>query len=216
MTSTAISAQGSTLAISSSTGATKTITGIAVGNPTILTSAEHGFQNGDIVTLSGLTGADAATLNAQAVVVRNVTMNTFAFDIDTTDRTITVDGTNGTATAVAWTRIGNLKSFKGFDGEANEIEKTNLSSDAKEFMLGLQDFGHFTFDVDKDFNDAGQMACSAAKASGMVKQFRLTLPNGRTATFNAYVKNDPLDGGVDQILKTTGVSLRITGAVTYA
>lgn len=213
MTSTAISAQGSTLAVSGSAGTAKNITAITLGFPTILTSAAHGFANGDILTLAGLTGADAGVLNGQTVVIKNITANTFAVDIDTTGKTITAAGT---ATPVTWTPIGNLTSFKGFDGQANEIDKTNLSSDAKEFMLGLQDFGHFTFDVDKDFTDPGQLACDAAKRAGSLKQFKLTLPNAKTATFSGYVKNSPLDGGVDQILKTTGVSIRITGDVVYA
>ncbi|MDM8356671.1 phage tail tube protein [Pandoraea communis] len=213
MTSTAISAQGSTLAVSGSAGTAKNITAIALGNPTILTSAAHGFANGDILTLAGLTGADAGVLNGQTVVIKNITANTFAVDVDTTGKTITAAGT---ATPVTWTPIGNLTSFKGFDGQANEIDKTNLTSTAKEFMLGLQDFGHFTFDVDKDFTDPGQLACDAAKRAGTLKQFKLTLPNSKTATFSGYVKNSPLDGGVDQILKTTGVSIRITGDVVYA
>lgn len=213
MSSTAISAQGSTLAVSGSAGTAKNITAISLGFPTILTSAAHGFANGDILTLAGLTGADAGVLNGQTVVIKNITANTFAVDVDTTGKTITAAGT---ATPVTWTSIGNLTSFKGFDGQANEIDKTNLSSDAKEFMLGLQDFGHFTFDVDKDFTDPGQLACDAAKRAGSLKQFKLTLPNAKTATFSGYVKNSPLDGGVDQILKTTGVSIRITGDVVYA
>jgi hypothetical protein len=212
MTSTAISAQGSTLSISTGNGAAKAITGIALGFPTIVTSAAHGFSNGDIETFAALAGN--TTLNGQTAVIKNVTANTYAVDIDTTAGAAYTNG--GTATPVAWTPIGNLNNFKGFDGTANEIDKTNLSSVAKEFMLGLQDFGHFTFDVDKDFADPGQVACDAAKRAGTLKQFKLTLPNGKTATFSAYVKNSPLDGGVDQILKTTGISLRITGDVVYA
>lgn len=213
MASTAISAQGSTLSVSGSAGTAKTITAIALGNPTIITSTAHGFANGDIVTLSGLTGADAAVLNGQTAVVRNITTNTFAIDIDTTGKTITAAGT---ATPTTWTPIGNLISFKGFDGQANEVDVTNMSSTAKEYRLGLQDYGHFTFDVNKDFSDAGQVACDTAKRSGTLKSFKLTLPNSKTATFSGYVKNSPLDGGVDQILKTTGVSIRITGDVVYA
>ncbi|WP_316150433.1 phage tail tube protein [Cupriavidus sp. BIC8F] len=213
MPNTAISAQGSTLQISSTAGSAKTISGIALGNPTILTSAAHGLSNGDVVTLAGLTGADAGLLNGQQVVIRNVTANTFAVDIDTTGKTITAAGT---ATPLTWVPINNITQFKGFDGQANEIDTTNLSSVAKEYMLGLQDFGHFTFDVNKDFTDAGQLACDAAKVASAVKSFKLTASNGKTATFNAFVKNTPLDGAVDQVLKVTGVTLRITGAVTYA
>jgi len=212
MPSTAVSAQGSTLSVSGAAGVAKNITGLALGFPTILTAAAHGFSNGDIVTFAALTGNTA--LNGVTAVVKNVTANSYAVDVDTTGGAAYVNG--GTATPVAWTPIANVTSFKGFDGQANEIDKTNLSSTAKEFMLGLQDFGHFTFDVDKDFADPGQVACDAAKRAGTLKQFKLTLPNTKTATFSGYVKNSPLDGGVDQILKTTGVSIRITGDVVFA
>ncbi|MEM5325174.1 phage tail tube protein [Paraburkholderia sp. JHI2823] len=212
MTSTAISAQGSKLEVSGGSGAAKNITGLALGFPTILKAVAHGMANGDIVTFAALTGN--TTLNGVTAVVKNVTTDTFAVEVDTTGGAAYVNG--GTATPAQWAPIANLKSFKGFDGQANEIDKTNLSSTAKEYMLGLQDFGHFTFDVDKDFADPGQLACSAAKRAGTLKNFRLTLPNGTTATWAAYVKNDPLDGGVDQLLATTGVSLRISGDVTFA
>ncbi|MCA3206905.1 MAG: hypothetical protein INH07_06520, partial [Cupriavidus sp.] len=79
-----------------------------------------------------------------------------------------------------------------------------------------QDWGTFSFDVNRDFNDAGQQAVDAAKRAGSQKSFKLTLPNLKTKTFNGYVKNSPLEGGVDQVLKTSGVTLRITGDVVDA
>lgn len=212
MTSTAISAQGTTFSISGSAGTAKNVTGLALGFPTIVDSAAHGFSNGDVVTFASLAGN--TTLNGVTAVVKNVTTNTFAVDVDTTGGSAWTSG--GTATPTTWTQVNNVVSFKGFDGQASEIDKTDLSSVAKEFALGLQDFGHFTFDVNKDFTDPGQVACDAAKASGTLKSFRLLAPNGKTATFSGYVKNSPLDGGVDQLLKTGGVQIRITGAVTYA
>ncbi|GLC92317.1 hypothetical protein Tamer19_17250 [Cupriavidus sp. TA19] len=213
MPSTAISAQGSKVEVSGTTGSAKTITAIALGFPTILTSAAHALVNGDVVTLAGLTGTHASDLNGQTVVIKNVTTNTFAFDINTTGRTITAAGT---ATPVTWTKIENLVNFKGFDGQASELDATDMDSTAKEFLLGLQDWGSFTFDVNRDFNDAGQQAVDAAKRAGTKKTYKLTLPNGKTKTFDAYCKNSPLEGGVDQLLKTTGITLRITGDVVDA
>lgn len=213
MPSTAISAQGSKLEVSSTAGAAKTITGVAVGFPTIITSAAHGLSNGDVTTLAGVTGADAALLNGQTVVVKNKTTNTFAVDIDTTGKTVTAAGT---ATPLGWTKVENLVSFKGFDGQASELDVTDLDSTAKEFRLGLQDWGTFSFDVNKDFTDPGQVALDTAKRTATLKTFKLTLPNLKTKTFDAYVKNTPLEGGVDAVLKATGVSLRITGDVTDA
>lgn len=210
MASTAISAQGSVVAIGTGSGAAKTISGISLGNPTIITATAHGFVNGDVVTLAGLTGADAATLNGQTVSVRNVTTNTFAVYIDTTGKTITAAGT---ATSVTFTNVANVRSFSGFDGAASEIDVTNLDSLAKEFRLGLVDPGQFTFEIDYNSSNAGHVALRSKQVSGLLSNFKLTLPDSTVITFNAYVKKFSLGGGVDAVAKTQ-VDLRISGAVT--
>lgn len=210
MASTAISAQGSVVAIGTGSGAAKTISGISLGNPTIITATAHGFVNGDVMTLAGLTGADAATLNGQTVSVRNVTTNTFAVYIDTTGKTITAAGT---ATSVTFTNVANVRSFSGFDGAASEIDVTNLDSLAKEFRLGLVDPGQFTFEIDYNSSNAGHVALRSKQVSGLLSNFKLTLPDSTVITFNAYVKKFSLGGGVDAVAKTQ-VDLRISGAVT--
>jgi hypothetical protein len=210
MTTTAISAQGSVLAIGTGTGAAKTISAIALGNPTILTATSHGFANGDMVTLAGLTGADAATLNGQQVSVRNITTSTFAVYIDTTGKTITAAGS---ATSITFTAIGNIHDFSGFDGSASELETTNMSSTAKEFMLGLTDAGQFTISVDYDSANAGHIALRAKQVSGLISNFKLTLPNATVIDFTGYVKKFSLAGGVDALAKTS-VDIRITGPVS--
>lgn len=210
MSSSAISAQGSVIAIGTGSGAAKTLTAIALGNPTILTCAAHGLANGDVVTLAGLTGTDAATLNGQSVSVRNITTNTFAINIDTTGKTITAAGT---ATSSVFTNVANVRTFSGFDGAASEIDVTNLDSIAKEFRLGLSDPGQFTFEIDYDSANAGHIALRARQTSGVLSNFKLTLPNGGVITFFAYVKKFSLGGGVDAVAKTS-VDLRITGSIT--
>ena len=214
MASTALSAQGSILQIATGTGGAKTITAIAVGNPTIITSAAHGLNNGDVVAVAGVTGADAALINGFSWVVTNKTTNTFAVQLDSTGKTLTA---SGTATPNTYTAIANVKTFTGFDGSSSEIDKTNLSSAAKEFSLGLVDPGHFTVEMDQDLGDAGQLALRAAQASGATKSFKLILPAGTTptASFNALVKKVSSQGGVDAIVKSSA-ELRITGAITWA
>jgi len=210
MSSTAISAQGSIIAVNTGVGAAKTISAIALGNPTILTATSHGFQNGDVVTLAGLTGIDAATLNGQTVSVRNVTASTFAVYIDSTAKAITAAGT---ATSITFTNIANVKTFTGFDGAASEIDVTNLDSLAKEFRLGLVDPGQFTFEIDYDSGNVGHIALRAKQVSGVLNNFKLTLPDATVVTFTAYVKKFSLGGGVDAVAKTS-VDLRISGPVT--
>lgn len=211
MTSTAISAQGSILQVSSSTASAKTITGIALGFPTIVTSAAHGLLAGDVVTFASIGGT--TVLNGQTSVIRDVTTNTFAVDINTTGGAAYTSG--GTATPAAWTQIGNFKTIKGFDGKTAKLDATNLSSLAKEYRAGLIDPGNFSFDVDVDMADAGQLALQNYRANATLANYKLTLPNSHTATFVGFVESFPWDGGVDKILSAT-VNIIITGPITYA
>lgn len=112
--------------------------------------------------------------------------------------------------------IANVRSFSGFDGEAGDIDITNLSSTAKEFDVGLQDAGGFSFEWHPDYADAGQNAVRAAQTAGTLKTFMLTLPNATTATFAGYVKNAKgVSGGTDAVVEGS-VSIKITGSVTFA
>lgn len=216
MASDAISAQGSTLKISTGTGAAKNITAAAIGNPTIITSTTHGLANGDVVSIaaiSGTLGSDATNgLNGKSFVVSNVTTNTFAVQVNSTGLVYT---SGGTATPVTYTQIKEVKTFSGFDGQASEIDVTNLDSTAKEFRLGLVDEGGFSFEMNQVNTDPGQIALRASKNAGTIRTYQLTLPNAEVATFTAFAKALPTAGGVDGVL-TSSVALRISGSVAWA
>lgn len=216
MASTAISAQGAVLSIGTGTGGAKTVTAVQVGFPTILTSAAHGLANGDVVALAAFGGADAAVLNGQTATLKNKTTNTWAVDIDTTGKTITAG--SATATPTTWTTVNNVASYTGFDGAASELDKSNLSSTAKEYMLGLVDPGQFSMELHTDLNDAGQAALRSKQQSGAISNFRLVLPgavSNLTYTFTGYVKKFTQTGGVDQVVKSS-CDVRISGPVTLA
>lgn len=211
MTSTAISAQGSTVSISTGSGAAKNITGIALGYPTIITIANHGFSNGDAVVLSGIGGT--TVLNGQTLTVKNKTTNTFAVDVDTTGGSAYTSG--GTATPNTYSAIANVRDFSGLDGTASELDATNLSSAAKEIRLGIVDYGQFSINVDHDAADPGQAACLAAYTSGTSRQMKVVLPNNNTASFVGYVKKFTLTGAVDALVKRA-IDIRISGPVTWS
>lgn len=114
------------------------------------------------------------------------------------------------------TAIANVFSFSGLDGEASEIDVTNLTSTAKEFRLGLKDYGGFSIEYHPDYSDSGQDTLRAAGVSGAQKTFRVTLPDATTLTFAGFVKNaDSVSGGIDAVL-TGSASIKITGDVTVA
>lgn len=77
---------------------TRTITGITQANPGVVTSAAHGFANGDIVYISGVVGM--TELNGLEFVIANVAANTFELKgINTTSYTAYSSG--GTANRVS-------------------------------------------------------------------------------------------------------------------
>jgi hypothetical protein len=212
MTSSAISAQGSTFQVNTATAGAKAITAAAVGNPTIFTSAAHGLQNGDVIVFAAIVGTIAALFNGLQFIVTNKTTNTFAIDIDSTGLAYT---SGGTATPQTWTTVANVKTFTGPDGAATVIDVSNLLSAAKEKRMGLPDEGNFTIEVDMDTLDAGQSAMLTARSAQTQKQFKLTLPNANTATFSGYVTKIAASGGVDAVLKRS-IEMAITGAVVWA
>jgi len=110
--------------------------------------------------------------------------------------------------------IKEITNFSGFDGQAAEIDVTHLQSAAKEFIMGLQDFGGFNIDVNYLPDDPGQSEARAAKAARTKKQFVATFSDGTTATFSAYVLSGSVSGGVDAKVDSS-FSLRITGDVTF-
>lgn len=217
MASTALSAQGTIVQIATGTGGAKTTTAVAVGNPTILTSAAHGFSNGDYVTMnSGYTGANASALNGKSYVVRDKTTNTYAVSEDTTGLTITA-GT-GAATPTTYTAIGNIKTIGDFEsGSASEIDVTNLLSTAKEYRLGLVDNGAFSLGIHHNNADAGQAAAQARRLDGAAVNMKVILPSGTTptASFSALIKKFSKNAAVDGVVEGS-MDVRINGAITWA
>lgn len=208
-----ISAQKSKLEIGTGTGGAKNITAITPGNPTIFTCAAHGFTNGTAVTLAALVGTIAAPLNGETHIVSNVTANTFALlDEDTTGLAYT---SGGTATPVTYTKINGVLSFDGFDGTADELDTTDLDSDAKEFISGIKDEGKFGFEIKTLKTDNGQLALRANRTSGAVVPMKLTLPDTSVASFNVIVKSIPTSGAVNAVLKGK-VDTRISGPVVWS
>lgn len=116
---------------------------------------------------------------------------------------------------LTYTAVSEVVSFTGFDGQANEIDVTHLQSTAKEFLMGLQDFGTFSIDCSYLPADSGQDKMRAAKASREVQQFRVTFSDTSTATFAGFVTTGPVSGGVDAKVDTS-FAVRITGDVTFS
>lgn len=116
---------------------------------------------------------------------------------------------------LTYTEIKEVQSFTAFDGAAAEIDTTHLQSTAKEFLMGLQDFGGFNMEANYLASDAGQVLVRAAKASRAIQDFKITFSDASTAIFQGFVLSAPQSGGVDAKMDTS-FQIRISGNVVFA
>lgn len=125
--------------------------------------------------------------------------------------TIAIDtSVSGTAD---FTIIPNISEVTGFDGKATAIDTTTLSSTAKETVLGLQDWGDVTLTTQINLKEATHAALLAAKKASVAKSFEVTLSDGSTISFLAFVSSFPISAKVDAVY-TGSITLSITGDIT--
>lgn len=113
--------------------------------------------------------------------------------------------------------IANVVGFSGPGGAAAVIDVTNLSSTAKEKLMGLPDEGQFTIDINFDPDDAGHIAIRGARVSRTRSEFKINFSDATpaTATFWGYVLGFAVTGAVDQAVKAA-ITIEIDGPVTWA
>jgi len=114
---------------------------------------------------------------------------------------------------LTYTEVKEVVSFSGLDGTASEIDVTHMQSTAKEFLMGLQDFGNFQLDCNFIADDSGQDKMRAAKASADIQDFQATLSDSTVITFRGFVMSASMSGGVDSKIDTS-FNIRISGDVT--
>src|SRR5688572_24275389 len=75
------------------------------------------------------------------------------------------------------TPIAEIRSFSGPGGSSAVIDATTLSSTGKEKILGLQDEGQLTLELNFSPGDSGQQALLADRAAQLRKNFKITFSN---------------------------------------
>lgn len=123
----------------------------------------------------------------------------------------------GSGSPISYDAIGEINTFNGPGGAGAVIDVTDLDSAAMEKIMGLPDEGQLSFDINYLPDDAQHAALRTARADQTLTSFRLTFTDtgGTTWTFDAYVLNFTVTGGVNAPVKAA-VTLEITGAITEA
>jgi hypothetical protein len=168
---------------------------------------------GSFITDGFVVGMDVTTSDGTNASVGKITALT-ALVMTVAGPVSTVAAASKTITGSA--NIGEIKSFNGPGGQASEIDVTTLESTGKEFLMGLQDEGEISLEVNFDPADVGQVFCRNARTNQTRNSYRITLPNAAATKldFLAFCKGFSLAGGVDDVVKAS-LTLRVTGAVTF-
>lgn len=189
----ALKGAGAVLSVASAVnGSATNITAATNAKPCVLTTTNT-FTAGEIAVVTGVVGM--TQLNNRAFVLNPVTGSSATLKgEDSTNYGTYVSG--GTVQGYSMETIAQVSDIKGFQGQPSEIDTTNLQSLAKEFVLGLQDFGtvDVTLFLASGSSDAGQAMLRTLKQNQTLWPFSLQLSDGTVAAFTAYVKQFGFEG----------------------
>jgi hypothetical protein len=120
----------------------------------------------------------------------------------------------------SYTVIKNVTTIDGIQGgSASDIEVTDLSSTAKEYVTGLIDNGEISLAVKYDYDDAGQGIVQTALEESALCKFKVSLPisgtevTGTTFVFNGTPKTFSKSVGVDGVVESS-ISIKVSGDIT--
>lgn len=118
--------------------------------------------------------------------------------------------------------INGHQSMSGIgSGQASKIDVTTLLSTAKEYRMGLQDWGDFTLNFVWNLDDDGQAEMMAAKDAQSAREMVITLPVTDPAvtknvfTFNALILQMQADINADGVVQGTA-TIAITGEPVWS
>lgn len=198
------------LSIGTTAGTIKVITGITNASAGVVTSAAHGQASGTVGIITGVAGM--TQVNNRAFIAYNSASPTpTGTFILKGVKTTTAQGYGTYTSGGIWTpytmvEVGEVTGIStAFDGEAADIEVTNLRSTGKEYLTGLPEFGSVSLSMTLPSSaDSGQTALRDAREVQSAVPFTITLASGQIAAFVGLVKSFAVtDIVVDGAVKAT-------------
>jgi predicted secreted protein len=121
---------------------------------------------------------------------------------------------NGTTISIAGNTIAQVISISGPNQEAPTGDATHLTSDAREFVRGIEDGGSLDIEANLLTTDTtGQDVVATRAQSGASSAFVITFADSTTCSFTAFVTGYELMAKVDDAMRVK-FSLKVDGAVT--
>lgn len=209
---------GLQMSMQSAVATAKTITGITLAAPGVITSVAHGYANGDFVLLEieGMT-----QLNKSVFEVMSIAVDTFqlvgpngATGLDTSSFTAFSSGTAKKLTL--GTSITGVQGFNSSGGDIKFTDSTTVhDTEDKQIVVGANALS-YSLDMQWDPASAAQQAMQAAFKTRASKAFKITWPSGAYVVFYGSIGYSGAPGGDKQGITTTAAAVSVEGNLTMA
>lgn len=150
------------------------ITAITKANPAVVTCSSHGLVDGDVCYIRGVVGM--TEVNDNAYIVDYVSASQFKLvDTDSTGWGTWTSG--GKLDEASFSNFCELTGYNRSGGTSPEIDAESLCSTAKEYEIGLPDFGTTKLDYNFAPRTTIQTALDLFYRSGDLMAVKVVLPN---------------------------------------
>jgi hypothetical protein len=185
----AIKTQNTVVYVQTALASAKTITAASLGSPgageVTITSATHGYTDGDIIKITGVGGMQQ--INNRAFIVDNATTNTFTLK-GTNASVYTAYTSGGSAYKATMSAVGEVRDIPELGGtEPNEFDVSHLLSVAEEKLAGLPKQSNISFNVWFDLTTANHQTLLDANGDLVERVFRFYRPSSFNLTVVAQV-----------------------------
>lgn len=195
------------VAMQSAIAAAKTITAITKASPGVVTSAAHGYTNGDYVYLEVL-----GMRQLNKMVCRVASAATDTFQLEGLDTTAFDTFTSGTAKKVTLgTTITTATDINVSGGETDQIDVSTIHDTVKQTKPGAANPTVVSMNMLWDPSDAGQVALKSAADSSADRAFMFTFADAAKWVFVGSVGFTHSPTGAAQQKVTTPCTITANG-----
>lgn len=177
---------GSIISVGSAVGSAKATTIATNASTCVVTSAAHGYADGDIVIVT----SGWSRINGKAFRVDNKADDTFELEgLDTSSTTIYPAGAGlGTVQKVStFTQVSQVLSSSSTGGEQRFLTYQFLEADNEVDIPTIKSGGGINFEVGDDPTLPGYAALSAANDDRVARALQVVLANGSKLYYVGYV-----------------------------
>ena len=193
----------------------RNISAITKASTAVITSPAHGLVDGMQVAVSGVVGM--SEING-TYITTNTTTNAFSLvsldGIVVNSLNFATYASSGSVMPVSYLPVTEARNIHFSDAQTPEIDVTTLNSTSKEYLVGLQDAGEFSLEMNYVPFDPAIVEMRAAKLDAKVRAFRIDFPDGSVFAFRGFIRSVPFQTDYQSAMSGSA-TVKITGATVW-